>query len=187
MSCLIQKPENTAAIADFIDTLMDIGGGGHSYEVYGISCPTEIYKQFSDCKEEGGFGHYVDKIYEKLRRMNYLAYEGRYDGKEPGHISSDDFMDFEPYKSNQLAKRAEYLCYEVEGDDKYMRPTLMINRFRVEKWHYKILKYLHFYLYQISEDPIYNSEFYKAIEELNDELTSFIVRNQPEYAELQWE
>ena len=182
MSCLIQEAKNTAAIADFIDTLLDIGGGGHSYEVYGIECPSELHDIFKDCKETGGFGHYADQIYAKLRRMNYLAYEGRY-SKEEGYISSDNFLDFEPYKPNQLAKHGEYLFYEVEGDDKYTR---YINRFKVEKWHYQILRYLHFYLYQISEDGVYGTDFFKAIEVLKQTLESFIVRNQPDYAELAW-
>lgn len=185
MSCLIQEAKHTAAIADFICTLLDIGGGGHSYEVYGISCPSELYDVFKDCKESGGFGHYADQIYAKLRRMNYLAYEGRY-SKEEGHISSDDFLAFEPYKENRIYKHGEYLAYEVEGDDKYIRPTRTVNRFKIEKWHYQILRYLHFYLYQISEDGVFGTDFFKAIEALKQELESFIVRNQPDYAKLAW-
>lgn len=49
-----------------------------------------------------------------------------------------------------------------------------------------LYKRMQCYLYQCAEDPIYNTDFYKAMEDLQNALAKGIICTLPEYEEADW-
>jgi len=164
MSCFIQKKENTAAIADFISALYNMG---HDY--FGMYPPDSIHTETRDLRDRYGYLK-EDALYIRLRYLNYLAYEGRYKHATEESINSANFEDFEPYEANIVYKRAEWLG----------------GIYKVEKWHYKMLKMIQCYLYQCDESATKDEPMIKAVREVVNVLKTFIVMNQPEYDEIDW-
>lgn len=157
MSCFIVSRETTAALADFISSACNMG-----YDYFGFDAPESLHDALSDCKE---FYKYCDpeKVYFRLREMNFDAYVARY--------KEIDF-DFAPdeYRENIMYKPREY----AEGFH------------RVLPWHYDMLKKLDCYLYQCTEGEIYKTALYTALQEMKNILTGFIARNNAVYCECKW-
>lgn len=103
-------------------------------------------------------------VFEKLRKMNIDAVNHRY-GKNK--------------------KMYDELGYS-EGYDIWKSVELNDSLVQIQSWHYQLLKSLHHYIYQCSEGKIPDTELYKGIEKLINNLENFIATNQPEYEEAEW-
>lgn len=157
MSCMIQKPENTAAIAGFIGELLNMG-----YEVHGMTAPRELYEVLEKlgCSDTCNF--FSDsKIYEQLATLNATAYNGRYNS------TTKTFSYFE----NKITEFPSY----VNG------------HFSVMDWHFKMLKMVQFFNYQCTEDATVSHPLYKAMKKLENSLFRFIVENSENYRAVSWE
>lgn len=172
MSCLIQKPENTAALADWMQKLLDM-----SYEYSGMFAPANLSVVLRNLGCCDNYGYYCkERIYNALVDLNYKAYAERYrlDGKSEYSRT--------PYASNPVAKRVEWVAGRKNSDGFYTN-----GHHKISSWHYKILKMLHFFCYQCNEDATNNSDLYKALKELENALADFIVVNSDDYCNLEWE
>ena len=158
MSCLIQKPENTAAIADFIAELANVGYNGN-----GIVLPSVLHRELVNlgCYKDGWFEPKL--IYMALTALNYNAYEGRY--PDNGKVYPV------PYKENNIRKM-------VVWDN---------GRYKIEKWHYRMLKMIQFFNYQCEEEATYNTDLHKGMQDLENTLALFIIQNSAIYKGLRWE
>jgi len=93
MSSMIQKPENTAAIAAYIARIINT-----AYDSNGIQAPEKLENVLFcfGCKVGGVFEE--KRIYEQLARLNYAAYNGRYRTAE----APDE------YQPHDISHRAEW-------------------------------------------------------------------------------
>ena len=161
MSCMIQKPENTAAIADYIAKLCNM-----STDYNGMICPPESLVNCLNFDYGVTKPGYFDEelIYNALAGLNAAAYNGRY---EKGGNS----FEIIPYKPHPIACRVGY-----DNGHSIVAP-----------WHYKMLKMIQFFNYQCAEDATYKSDLHKAMKELESTLAMFIVMNSEDYHSLRWE
>lgn len=157
MSCMIQKPENTAAIAEYIAHLLNMG-----FDFCGMSAPESLFNELDTCKHVGYYEE--SEIYKKLRDLNRAAYVGRY----PQEIIDTSDVN---YKENTIDRRAEWT-----GE-----------HWNIENWHYQMLKMIQFFNYQCEEDATINDPLHKAMEQLEKALMQFIVMNSEEYNAQPWE
>lgn len=180
MSIMIQRKENTAAIANFIQALITMGGG-NSFDYFGMEKPNSLVRAFADVRMNP-YDWYVNErpIYLRLRTINYVCYEEKYKDSvevQNADINSANFEDYEPFKDNVIYKRVEY---SFNGNNHYV----------VDSWHYKMLKMIQFYLYQCEEEYIKDvPEFVAVIEalkEVEQMLMRFIVMNSNEYCKYEW-
>ena len=158
MSCMIQKPENTMQIAEYIAGLLNMG-----YNYFGMDAPEELREALSDCGDIHGFFS-EEKIYIKLVELNRAAYNGRYD-----HPVYDTWI--MPFKSHNVYKPHEW------KDGHYV----------LDNWHFKIFAMIQFFNYQCGEDATYDTPLYKAMNTLKNRLALFIVTNTEEYSAQAWE
>lgn len=172
MSCMIQKPENTAMIASYIARLLNMG-----HEVNGMSCPEKLGRTLYDlgCSDKYHFFN-TEKIYNKLIEMNHTAWLGRY---SKIYITEyyEYITEYYEYKDRQddISKHIEYKCENNKP------------QFIIKEWHYKMLKMIQFYNYQCNEDATCKSDLYKGMKELEKRLCYFIVENSTEYINQEWE
>lgn len=169
MSSMIQKTENTAAIADYIARLLNMG-----FDTNGMSAPETLGRELDDlgCSDRGYFEE--SKIYEALVNLNYAAYLGRYPDKNADPAPE--------YKRHDISARAEYTHGEPDEHGYYNNA-----HFVIAGWHYKIYKMIQFFNYQCCEDATHENKLYKAMKELETDLAQFIVANTAEYNALRWE
>lgn len=77
MSAFILNPENTAALADYIDTLNYVG-----FDYFGYSIPRELNAALNLTTRAGN----EKKIFNALYSLNVKAVNGRYNDNEPETI-----------------------------------------------------------------------------------------------------
>ena len=157
MSCMIQLPENTAAIADFVAGLLNMGS---AYEYFGFEAPEGMGLCLHDCRKAGRYEEAL--IYNALASLNLAAYLGRYPEEDDYSIAD--------YKPSRIHKRVDYTGGE----------------FVVDEWHYKILKMIQFFNYQCFEDATHEHPLFKAMQELENVLYRFIVNNTGIMSRLPW-
>ncbi len=169
MSSMIQKTENTAAIADYIARLLNMG-----FDTNGMSAPETLGRELDrlGCNNRGYFEE--SKIFEALVNLNYTAYLGRYPEQDAEPVPE--------YKRNDISARAEYTHGEPDANGYYNEAHFVIS-----EWHYKIYKIIQFFNYQCSEDATENNALYKAMNDLETALAKFIVANTAIYAAQRWE
>ena len=160
MSCMIQKSENTAAIAGFIEELLNMG-----FDYHGFEPPKSLAEALKDlaCYDKDGFFS-AKKIYYELARLNYMAYTERY---QMPCISRE----IPEYKKVSLSARKEYANHH----------------YIIADWHYRIYKMIAFFNYQCDEDATASTALYKATRDLEDRLAAFIVQNTEAYNQFYWE
>ncbi len=170
MSSLLQKPENTAALADFITKQLNMG---HDYT--GMwSVPDLLYESLNDLNCSDGYGFFDTKrVYNALVDLNISAWSGRYN--EP------DDLERVPYKANPIATHAEYIGAKEEHGCR------IEGHYKISAWHYKIYKMLQFFNYQCEEDKTWHNPLHKGLVELARSLAEFIAMNSYIYNGLDWE
>ena len=159
MSCMIQKSENTAAIAAYIARLLNMG-----YDANGMEAPETLRKAL---REAGCYVRYYwepEKIYKTLVSLNHAAFSGRYSGRY------DENCIVVEYKENDISAHVRYN-----------------EHFLVEKWHYRIHKMIQFFNYQCLEDATRNTDLFNGMRELETRLAQYIVMNNDISASLPWE
>lgn len=176
MSCMIQKKENTFFLATLIQMLMDMP---NAYSYFGFTAPQSVFSAFEDCRaEKSSYGHFKDKIYHKLRKLNLECYEDRYEHNADALASmpttSKDFMAEEVIE--QICVDSEHPAPVKSGEN---------NNLKIEDRHFRWLKILEFYMYQIDEAP-FNGQLYDALEDLHRTMMDFIVHNTPSYINEAW-
>lgn len=158
MSVQIAKPENIAVIANFIETYLNVG-----FNYFGFFVPDSVAVAFIDCRNRGDFSR--EKIYNKLSELNYFAYAEMYE-----KTIELDYPAYKEFEKCHLHKPSEYK-----------------NGLYILSWHYEMLKHIQFLHYQCDTDTNQKDPTLRALKDLENTLTSFIVSNLPEYASLAWE
>lgn len=135
-------------------------------DAFGLYFPRELFEEFK--KDNGGKMLTGESIFNSLAALNAESLKQRYtDGYE-----------------------------EMIGMPKYM-PECDIWRhqvydlhngiYRIEQWHYQVLKSLDCYLYQSCEGDCYMRPLYMALERFRDKWGNYIASNQPEYELADWD
>lgn len=111
-------------------------------------------------KELMNTGYSAEEIFKKLVNLNIHSLAQRY---------PDDYMDMVGF----VEFNPQYDIWKFSGGG-------------VAPWHYQFLKSLRCYLYQSCEGNCYETDLYKALDQLSFELAYFIATNQPEYDLAEW-
>lgn len=157
MSSYILSNESLTTLAKAIST---IENGGFNY--CGFSGSDRTARALNPFYIE--HGHNETAVFYALATLNAQAYAGRYN--EP--VTLDAFI------------------FDEKAPD-YMRPIQYENGAPVfTADHYKLLKSLDCFLYQIDEDATNKSELKTALEETRDNLANAILRARPEYIAAPW-
>ena len=128
------------------------------FEYNGMSCPESL-------RAEIGFGFVnARNIYYQLIELNRRAYFGRYKNE-----NENDYV-VEEYKPHDISRRTEYEA----------------GHFKIEYWHYNILKQLSCFIYQCNEDANNENDLLKGLEDLEKSLAWFIVSNSAEFNRAEW-
>lgn len=166
MSCFIMNPEPLAAIANAVETRLNVG-----FDYWGFEAPDSLFHELSDCKSARTY--YAEDIYRKLYALNVRAYNGRYSGHE------------EP--EDEMAPTIDGSKYTVHHGPEYQsRGEGNGTTFAVLPWHYQLAQLLDCWLYQTAEDATYKDPLRLAMAEFRDNLYGFIVTNSPEYVDTRW-
>ena len=170
MSCVMSDTRVLAALAQYTQTILDSG-----FDYQGFDAPRSLFLALRDCESSVYFGtHETEKIYLRLYDFNACAYNGRYNGcpADPVPAEAPDMPDVKiSWKPRETVHDPEY-CAGY--------------RHKIGPQHYKLLKLLDFYIYQVSEDSTYKKPLYNGLVDLQHVLTSFIAQNSAEYAALKW-
>lgn len=175
MSCIIQDPKNTAAIADYIERLLNM-----DYQTNGVSVPESLARVLFTlkCSDAIPFaGRYffdAEKIYKVLVTMNHGAYLNRYTAPGAERVPE--------YKPNRISKQTEYAPGEKDENGFYKD-----GHFIIESWHYQLFKMIQFYNYQCLEEPIDKTDLYKGMADLESALALFIIQNSEQYTAQPWQ
>ena len=159
MSVIMSSPELISTLADYLETLSIA-----SYEFNGFEAPSDLRTALKDCHSET-YHRDMDseKIYSKLYNLNMYAYCRRYNSP----------LQMAPAKPTvkRLIGPMEY-----DGSRRIIKPE-----------HYKILKILAFYNYQVEDyGAEFDSPLVTALTRLENVLCHLIVESSEEYAEYKW-
>lgn len=160
MSCFIMREDSIAALSEFTADLLNFG-----FTRYGFSAPEELAKALSDCRD---FYHFFDsqKIYKRLYALNVAAYNGRYGRYE--RAANGESSDLDSEQAPEI-KTSDYCIHDINGGHK------------LAPWHFRIVKLLACYNYQIAEDVTAKHPLTTALKGLEHQLNSFIVIKSPEW------
>lgn len=157
MSCFIVNPRTLARIANYICAHIN---NGYNCTHLALDVSDE-FKQLV-CNSNGEASE--EKIYQELYKLNYKAYNTRYEGRH------------EP-EENDLDKFAEY-----------DNPPVGMYDHRINANHYQMLKSMECYLYQCAEsDELENSIVYKTIQRFKNAIINKIVHSLPAYDAADWD
>ena len=160
MSCMIMGYEPLAALANAVETRLNVG-----YSYWGFEAPDSLYRELADCKRSCTY--FSEQIYKRLYALNVRAYNGRYASHE---------------------KPADEEAPTIDGS-KYIvhhPPEYQEHNFAVRLWHFQLAKLLDCWLYQTLEDATRSDPLRLAMEEFRDGLYSFIISHSPPYIETRW-
>ena len=160
MSCMIMGYEPLAALANAVETRLNVG-----YSYWGFEAPDSLYHELADCKRSCTY--FSEQIYKRLYALNVRAYNGRYANHE------------EP--ADEEAPAIDVNRYTVHHGPEYRE-----HGFAVRPWHFQLAKLLDFWLYQTAEDATRSDPLRLAMQEFSDNLYSFIIHNSPEYVAVRW-
>lgn len=169
MSCVVQKVENTARLAEFITMLANSRGKAYSGIVSeSLRAAFDVSGVYGDLS--------AAKVFAALREMNLRAYAGRYR------------MEYDPVEIEEYAPaggdnlRPEWDAGEPDGRGNYCR-----GHWKITPAHFQMYQTAEFYLYQCGEDATDGTPLYKGMEEFVSEFAAFIVHNLPEYVGASWQ
>ena len=156
MSCFIFNPRTLARIANYICAHINNG-----YNCTHL--PLEVSDEFRQLVSSNGIAR-EEKVYQELYKLNYKAYNTRYEGRH------------EP-EDNDLDKFAEY-----------DNPPVGMYSGGINANHYQMLKSMECYLYQCAEsEELENSIVYKEIQRFKNAIICKIVHSLPEYDAADWD
>lgn len=158
MSCFVMEPESIAALSEFAADLLN-----HGFDHYGFDPPDELAKALPGCRDPYCF-FVPQKIYERLYALNVAAYTGRYKREIDGEGQRLDDEQAPDIKT---------------GD--YIIHSGIMGRHDLAPWHFRLVKLLQCYNYQVAEDVTINHPLAIALRKLEQTLNSFIVTKSPEY------
>lgn len=162
MSCMIMNPEPLAALANFTESVLNMG-----FDFFGFEAPRELRETSADCLTPGYRDFYDNKaLYNKLYAVNLAAYNNRYPQE------ADD---------NTTPPAVDFTKYNIHDRRQYEN-----GHYIVQPWLYKIAKLLDFWLYQTDEDATHKNEFRLGMQRLRDNVYSFIVQNSTDYNSARW-
>lgn len=145
MSCMMTDTKELTVLAAYVTEILEGADKMGTIEgVKRINPPEALGKVLAECRIEKGMWD-VERVYERLYRLNEAAYCGHYGEK----------------KAKVIPKRIPNL--EVPTDDETMKV-----------WATKLWNLLRFYNYQCAEDANYGSELCKALGELQNTLAGVI-------------
>ena len=157
MSCFIVNPRTLARMANYICAHIN---NGYNCTHLALDVSDE-FKQLV-CNSSGEASE--EKIYQELYKLNYKAYNTRYEGRH------------EP-ETDDLDKFAEY-----------DNPPVGMYSSKINENHYQMLKSMECYLYQCAEsEELENSIVYKEIQRFKNAIMCKIVHSLPEYEAADWD
>lgn len=159
MSCIILSNQRIADLAGLLETQLNAG-----YNYTGIGTGGDLARAFRACYSISSGAFLREDIARTLHLLNLRAYYGRY----PEETYFDDFAGYPAPAITLPPRKNENGLYVIRSQ------------------HHYFAKLLHSYLYQISEDAIYQTPINDALEAFSRQLDLFIVQNSPEYAAAPW-
>lgn len=169
MSCMMMQPEAVAALADFLEAVLNM-----SFDYFGFDVPYSLYESAMDCNDSTFYPEYsAAKLYQKLYFLNLAAYNGRYHKEQEAEAQAPD-IDIPKYR---IHKRVDWVSCQTNSRS---------FRYVICPWHYQALKLLDFFLYQTEEDATRGDRFFIALREFQRVFLGFIAHNAPEYNSFPW-
>ena len=138
-------------------TVEEVLNMGFNY--FGFDAPPALFEALEDCKDPAGF-YQAKPIFARLYALNIRAYAGRY--HEEADTTPPD-VDFTGLKISQPPEANT-----------------------VKPWHYRWLKLVDCYIYQVEEDATARDPLALAMQDLSRVLSRFIATNSDEYAAAPW-
>lgn len=166
MSCFVMNPEPLAAIANAVETRLNVG-----YDYWGFEAPDSLYRELAGCKMSCTY--FAEEIYKKLYAVNVRAYNGRYASHEEPADEEAPIIDGSKYIVHHGPE------YQSRGEGNG-------TTYAVLPWHYQLAQLLDCWLYQTAEDATRSDPFRLAMQEFRDGLYSFIVQHSHEYFAGRW-
>lgn len=163
MSCFVMNPRALAAVAQGIETGLNVG-----YNFLGLSAPESLGRALEDCADKYHF-YSATEIYRRLYDLNARAYNGRYYGSpaDPADTTPPDFP--------EIPAPLHYAEYDPNSRCRVLTAE-----------HFRYIKLLDCLIYQCCEDATINDPLYLALREWLREWQKFVVRNNPLYEAAEW-
>lgn len=158
MSCYIMEPRALAALAIATEQILNMG-----FNYFGFDAPRALFDALEDCENPAGF-YDARAIYGRLYALNARAYRGRYRQEADTEPPEVDFSGL------TIAQPPEWHDHHAT----------------IQPWHYRLLKLMDCYTYQVDEDATAGDPLTRAMVELSAALMRHIVRNTDEYATAPW-
>jgi len=160
MSCFIMETKAIAALAVAIEKLINMG-----FNYFGFSVPDSLYKALYECAQVYPHGFFSKKeIFSALYILNCRAYNTKYKVEEEAELIPEP-----DFSGCDITERLQYNGHYI-----------------VKEWHYRLMKLLDCFLYQVSEDATYNDPLTIGLQDLSRTLCGFIVRNNDMYDKFPW-
>lgn len=162
MSCMLLSARHVSTVAHFVTRLLNTG-----YNVHGFEAPYELRNALHMC-HKNIHEYSAQSIYTALYRKNLVAYNSRYkDSTIDVFIPEMTDPAFElPLKEWIHNEKGRY--------------------WKITPEHFKMLKLLSAYTYQLDEGITHGEKLTKAMLELERVYTRFIATNCEEYACAEW-
>ena len=156
MSAFIMNLDTIAALAEYIHTLNYVG-----FDFFGYSIPFSLNQALNLETRTGN----EKKIFNALYGLNVKAVNERYSDSEP--------------TTAEMPKDYKTIYHPSNWDNEN-------SIYKIEAWHYQLLKTLQCFIYQCTEGEAIHTPLYKALEELEKTIVFFIAQNNPLYRAAQW-
>ena len=160
MSCFIVNPKTVAKIANYIAAQIN---GGYNCTHLSVDIPSGFVRSVVN---ESGFAN-PEKIYKSLYTLNYVAFCTRYEGRHQENLDR---------------------CEENIGNfAEYDTPIAGLFDHQIGAQHYQMLKSMHCFLYQCTEDSeLEKFNSYIVVSRMIKALESAIIGRSPEYQAAEW-
>lgn len=160
MSCFIVDPRTVAKIANYISDQIN---GGYNRTHLDVVIPTGFT---DDILGKSGFA-VPEKIYKKLYRLNWMAFDTRYEGRHPENLDQC---------SSDMRKFAEYDTLQTG-----------LYEYKIGEAHWQMLKSMECYLYQCAESSdLETSSTYLMVRNMKNALMCAIIHRSAEYDAAEW-
>lgn len=149
---------NPVSIAQLAEYISALNYVG--YDFFGYSIPESLNNALNLTRAAD-----ERKIFNALYALNVKAVNGRYNDNTPD--------------TAEMPKEYKTLFHVKAWDGKN-------GIYKIEPWHYQLLKRLQCFIYQCTEDATINDPLYKALKDLEHTIIYFIATNSPEYSRAIW-
>ena len=156
MSCFMVNPRTLARMANYICAHINNG-----YNCTHITL--KVSDEFKELVSNKGIVS-EEKVYQELYRLNYKAYNTRYEGRHPADM------------------------YDLDKFAEYDNPPVGMYSSKINENHYQMLKSMECYLYQFAEsDELENSIIYNELRRFKNAIMNKIVHSLPAYDAADWD